>query len=61
MLETVITKEGTAYEARVDGYRVAGKTGTVKKANSGGYSQDSYFAVFAGLAPARNPGLLSWL
>jgi cell division protein FtsI (penicillin-binding protein 3) len=58
MLETVISKEGTAYEARVDGYRVAGKTGTVKKAGSGGYSKDSYFAVFAGMAPASNPRLI---
>jgi cell division protein FtsI (penicillin-binding protein 3) len=59
MMESVISKEGTAYEARVDGYRVAGKTGTVKKASAqGGYSADSYFAVFAGLAPASNPRLI---
>lgn len=55
MMESVITKEGTAYEARVDGYRVAGKTGTAKKAGAHGYSQNSYFALFAGLAPASNP------
>jgi cell division protein FtsI (penicillin-binding protein 3) len=59
MLETVISKEGTAYEARVDGYRVAGKTGTVKKAGSGGYSEKTYFAVFAGMAPASNPRLIT--
>jgi cell division protein FtsI (penicillin-binding protein 3) len=59
MMETVITKEGTAYEARVDGYRVAGKTGTVKKANgSHGYANGGYFAVFAGLAPANDPRLI---
>jgi cell division protein FtsI (penicillin-binding protein 3) len=58
MLESVISKEGTAYEARVDGYRAAGKTGTVKKASAGGYSGNSYFAVFAGLAPASNPRLV---
>jgi cell division protein FtsI (penicillin-binding protein 3) len=58
MLETVISKEGTAYEARVDGYKVAGKTGTVKKAGSHGYSEKSYFAVFAGMAPASNPRLI---
>lgn len=55
MLEHVIKKDGTAYQARVDGYRVAGKTGTVKKAMAGGYSDDRYLAVFAGLAPASNP------
>ncbi len=58
MMESVITKEGTAYEARVDGYRVAGKTGTAKKAGKHGYSANSYFALFAGLAPASNPRLV---
>jgi cell division protein FtsI (penicillin-binding protein 3) len=58
MMETVISKEGTAYEARVDGYRVAGKTGTAKKAGAHGYSANDYFALFAGLAPASNPRLV---
>jgi len=59
MLENVIMKDGTAYEARVDGYTVAGKTGTVKKASgSHGYTSGSYFAVFAGMAPARDPRLI---
>ncbi|MFK5949890.1 MAG: penicillin-binding transpeptidase domain-containing protein [Methylococcales bacterium] len=55
MLEHVIERGGTAYQARVDGYRVAGKTGTVKKAIAGGYANDRYLAVFVGLAPASNP------
>ncbi len=55
MLEHVVKKDGTAYQARVDGYRVAGKTGTVKKAIAGGYAKDRYLAVFAGLAPVSNP------
>ena len=55
MLEHVIKKDGTAYKARVDGYRVAGKTGTVKKATAGGYAEDRYLAVFVGLAPVSNP------
>ena len=58
MMETVIAKDGTAYEARVDGYSVAGKTGTVKKAGAGGYIEKSYFSVFAGMAPASNPRLI---
>jgi len=58
MMESVITKDGTAYEARVDGYSAAGKTGTVKKAGEHGYSGNSYFAVFAGMAPAKNPRLI---
>lgn len=55
MLEHVISKEGTAYQARVEGYRVAGKTGTVKKAMAGGYTEDKYLSVFVGMAPASNP------
>ena len=56
MLEHVISKKGTAYQARVEGYRVAGKTGTVKKASaSGGYTRDKYLSVFVGMAPASNP------
>ncbi len=55
MLEHVIKKDGTAYQARVNGYRVAGKTGTVKKAIAGGYADDRYLAVFVGLAPVSNP------
>lgn len=59
MMETVLMKDGTAYEARVDGYTAAGKTGTVKKAaGSRGYTEKNYFAVFAGMAPASDPRLI---
>lgn len=58
MMESVIMKDGTAYEARVDGYRVAGKTGTAKKAGAGGYVDKAYQAVFAGMAPASDPRLI---
>ncbi|WP_459990520.1 peptidoglycan D,D-transpeptidase FtsI family protein [Methylosoma difficile] len=60
MMEHVIMKDGTAYEARVDGYTVAGKTGTVKKASgSHGYTEKSYFSVFAGMIPAKDPRLIA--
>jgi len=56
MMETVVSRQGTAVLAKVPGYRIAGKTGTVKKlAPGGGYSDDKYLAVFAGVAPASNP------
>jgi cell division protein FtsI (penicillin-binding protein 3) len=58
MMETVLMKDGTAYEARVDGYSAAGKTGTVKKAGARGYTEKNYFAVFAGMAPAKDPRLI---
>jgi cell division protein FtsI (penicillin-binding protein 3) len=59
MMEQVVMKDGTAYEARVNGYTVAGKTGTVKKSGGrGGYIAKKYFSVFAGIAPAKNPRLV---
>lgn len=57
MMEAVVSDQGTAPRAAVAGYRVAGKTGTVKKSISGGYSDDRYTAVFAGIAPASAPRL----
>ena len=57
MLEGVVSKKGTGSLAAVSGYRISGKTGTVKKASAGGYSDDSYVAVFAGMAPSSNPRL----
>lgn len=57
MMETVIGPEGTARRAAVDGYRVAGKTGTVHRIGNGGYNREEYTAIFAGVAPVSNPRL----
>jgi cell division protein FtsI (penicillin-binding protein 3) len=57
MLEEVVRPGGTGTKAAVDGYRVAGKTGTSWKFAKGGYSKDKYISIFAGLAPASNPRL----
>ncbi len=58
MLEAVLADGGTGIRARVAGYRIAGKTGTVRKSQDGRYADDRYLAVFAGLAPASNPRLV---
>lgn len=58
MLETVTMQGGTATEARIEGYRVAGKTGTVHKAQAGSYQQDEYMAMFVGLVPASRPDMV---
>ncbi len=58
MMQAVVSAEGTAPAAAVAGYRIAGKTGTVKKSISGGYADDRYMAVFAGIAPASDPRLV---
>jgi len=58
MLERVVLKGGTGTRAQVPGYRVAGKTGTVRKATAGGYNEEHYMSVFAGMAPASHPRLV---
>jgi cell division protein FtsI (penicillin-binding protein 3) len=55
MMETVVSAKGTARLAEIAGYRVAGKTGTAKKAVAGGYAAKRYQAVFAGMVPASAP------
>src|ERR671916_901401 len=58
MLEGVLAAGGTAEEASVDGYTLAGKTGTAEKAIDGGYSKTDFIASFIGYAPAKAPRLL---
>ncbi|NPV26571.1 MAG: stage V sporulation protein D [Firmicutes bacterium] len=55
ILEGVV-RDGTGKNAYVEGYRVAGKTGTAQKiAPGGGYLANEYVASFIGFAPADNP------
>ncbi len=58
MLEGVLAAGGTAQEASVAGYTLAGKTGTAEKPENGTYSKTDFVASFIGFAPARNPRLL---
>lgn len=58
MMQLVVQDGGTGMNAQVPGYKIAGKTGTVKKSGDGGYIEDSYLSVFAGIAPATNPRLV---
>ncbi len=55
MLASVVQDGGTGTRANVLGYRVAGKTGTSRKSQQGGYSEDRYMALFAGFAPLSQP------
>ncbi|MGH8126920.1 MAG: peptidoglycan D,D-transpeptidase FtsI family protein [Gammaproteobacteria bacterium] len=57
MLTTVVSDDGTGYNAQIPNYRVAGKTGTARLYKNGGYS-DLYNSVFAGMAPAADPRLV---
>jgi cell division protein FtsI (penicillin-binding protein 3) len=60
MLRGVLAAGGTASEAQIEGYDLAGKTGTANKvdADTGEYSDTRYIASFMGFAPAREPELL---
>ena len=60
MLTAVTEPGGTAMEAAVDGYLVAGKTGTAQKADyvHGGYAKDKWLASFIGFAPADRPSVV---
>ncbi len=58
MLEAVVGPAGTGKRAAVAGYRVAGKTGTVKKYVPGGYSEKRYTALFSGIVPVSQPRLV---
>ena len=57
MLAGVIGPDGTA-DIAVDGYELAGKTGTAEKAIEGGYSETDVVASFVGFAPASHPEFL---
>jgi cell division protein FtsI (penicillin-binding protein 3) len=58
MLRDVVI-EGTGTEAEVEGYQVAGKTGTAAKPDpDGGYSTSRYVASFVGVVPASAPRLV---
>jgi len=60
MLTAVTEPGGTAVEAAVPGFRVAGKTSTAQKvdASTGRYSTEKYTAVFAGFVPAERPRIV---
>ena len=56
---TVTVEDGTGKLAAVEGYAVAGKTGTAQKVNeNGGYYEDRVVASFVGMVPAEDPRLV---
>jgi cell division protein FtsI (penicillin-binding protein 3) len=57
LLEGVVAPGGTGASAVVEGYRIAGKTGTAQKPGPGGYDFTHLIPNFIGFAPAREPVL----
>ena len=55
VLDRVTEPGGTATLARVPGFSVGGKTGTVHKVGESGYLDDQYVALFVGIAPMNAP------
>ncbi len=58
MMKAVVER-GTATRAAIPVYAAAGKTGTTHKVGAGGYQDDRYVALFAGVAPAEAPELVT--
>ena len=58
MMRSVVGPGGSGRRAAIEGYHVAGKTGTVHKTSSSGYVEDRYVSLFAGFAPATEPRLV---
>lgn len=54
-LKTVVSKDGTAPEAALKNYQVAGKTGTAQKAENGAYVPGKFISSFIGFFPADDP------
>jgi len=56
IMEQVVV-DGTAKRAKIDGFTIAGKTGTAQKLINGHYSHSDHNASFVGFLPSRNPQL----
>lgn len=58
MLIAVVAPGGTATQAAIPGWQVAGKTGTVRKVVNGRYDSERHQAFFVGMVPAHQPRVL---
>lgn len=58
MMQSVVSRDGTAPQAAVPGYSVAGKTGTAYQWTAKGYDRRQYRASFVGIIPAGRPRVI---
>ena len=54
-----VVENGTGYKAEIQGWDIAGKTGTAQKWKDGKYSNDKFISNFVGFFPYENPQLLA--
>jgi cell division protein FtsI (penicillin-binding protein 3) len=59
MMDQVVEPGTGARRALVPGYRIAGKTGTVRKTDAGGYQEKAYRSLFVGIAPVSDPRIVT--
>lgn len=59
MLEKIVQPGAGGSRGAVPGYRIAGKTGTVRKVTSEGYQTSAYRSLFAGIAPVSDPRIVT--
>ena len=59
MMDQVVQPGTGARRALVSGYGVAGKTGTVRKTDAGGYQENAYRSLFVGIAPVSDPRIVT--
>ena len=52
-----VVERGTAKRAKIEGFTIAGKTGTAQKLENGRYSHSDHFGSFVGFLPSRNPAI----
>jgi len=57
IMRGVTEQGGTAKQAAIDGYAVAGKTGTAQKVANGHYDASKWVSSFVGVVPAEDPRL----
>jgi len=50
-----VVQKGTGQKADIEGFKIAGKTGTTRKVVNKKYSKNNYISSFAGFIPANNP------
>ncbi|MDZ7853378.1 MAG: penicillin-binding transpeptidase domain-containing protein [Halomonas sp.] len=59
MMDQVVEPGTGARRAMVPGYRIAGKTGTVRKTDASGYQEKAYRSLFVGIAPVSEPRIVT--